>query len=73
MLWKDVVEETRFQTSRQGAGCDRAKEEEGQVDHNTKHESHLSYSWYGHGAQIKSLLFSSKRQCPSGLWWWSGP
>ena len=28
MLWKDVVEETRFQTFRQGAGCDRAKEEE---------------------------------------------
>lgn len=44
MLWKDVVEETRFQTFRQGAGCDRAKEEEGQVDHNTEHESHLSYS-----------------------------
>ena len=26
-----MVEETRFQTSRQGTGCDRAKEEEGQV------------------------------------------
>lgn len=30
-----MEEETRFQTSRQGAGCDRAKEEKGQVDRST--------------------------------------
>lgn len=40
---KDVVEETRFQHLGKELMY-RAKEEEGQVDHSTIHESHLSYS-----------------------------